>query len=202
MLDKVLSIVAPHYCSECGEIGSNLCLYCKYNIADDKSFQLGKQTRVVGLYKDVLGRLIKDLKFERNKSSANILGELLHECLPDYGANVVVVPIPTIDKHIRQRGYDHMSLIARRFAKLRGYNLSHALSRASPSVQMGASAKKRLEQAKEAFKVQGVVGSDTTFLVLDDVTTTGATLRYAAKSLRLAGAKRVYAAAIAHQTLD
>lgn len=202
MLDKILSFIAPHYCSGCDEIGSSLCYYCKYNIADDKSVELHSQVRVIGDYKGVLGDLIKSLKFERNKSAARILGGLLHESLPDYGSSVVVVPVPTVEKHIRQRGYDHMLLIAREFSRLRGYKLSGVLLRNSSSVQVGMNAKMRLEQAKKAFTTEADLNSSDTFLLIDDVLTTGATLNNGAKSMRLAGAGKVYRAAIVRQTLD
>jgi ComF family protein len=202
MLDRILSLIAPHYCSECDEIGSSLCPGCKYNIVDDKSYELNHRVRVVGTYKGVLGTLIKSLKFDRSVEAAKILGTLLDYCLPDYGKNVIVVPVPTIDTHIRQRGYDHMMLIAREFAKLRNYEISHALKRNSSSVQVGASARQRNEQARNAFSVKDRLDSRATFLIVDDVLTTGATLNYAVRSLRKFGARQVKAVAIAHQTLD
>lgn len=202
MLDRILSVVAPHYCCECGEIGSSLCPSCKYDIVDGKSFELNHRVRVVGSYKGVLGTLIKGLKFERNINAAKVLGSLLNECLPDYGTNVIVVPVPTVDRHIRQRGYDHMMLIAKEFAKLRGYKISGELKRNSSDVQVGASAKQRHDQAKNAFSVSSQIDPKTTFLVIDDVLTTGATLRYAVRSIHKVGARRVRAVAIARQTLD
>jgi predicted amidophosphoribosyltransferase len=49
--------------------------------------------------------------------------------------------------------------------------------------------------------VRGTV-KDAPLLLIDDIVTTGATLHYGAKTLKNAGAKQVYAAVLAYQTLD
>jgi predicted amidophosphoribosyltransferase len=113
-----------------------------------------------------------------------------------------VVPVPTISPHIRERGYDHTLLIARHVARRRKLRLTPLLARQTNTMQRGASKSVRQKQAAQAFMLNGLVDPTLTYLLLDDIVTTGATLDAAAKMLKAAGAKHVWVAAVAYQTLD
>jgi len=153
---------------------------------------------------DVLQAVLNGYKFERQRSSYKVLGSLLDEHLPFFPKEtIVVVPIPTVAHHVRIRGYDHTKLIARRFATLRKIPLDvHTLGRKTASTQLGANRKDRIAQAKEAFIVKKAITGDETFVLVDDITTTGSTLEYAARALKEAGASTVWVASIARQPLD
>ncbi|HCR56111.1 TPA: hypothetical protein DIV49_03995, partial [Candidatus Saccharibacteria bacterium] len=88
--------------------------------------------------------------------------------------------------------------MAKGLAKRRSLTYRQALRRITSSVQLGATRAQRIEQAKQAFECTTSLAEQTVLLV-DDVTTTGATLEYAATELRKAGAKDVWAAVIARQ---
>ncbi|MFZ2125106.1 MAG: hypothetical protein WA087_03970 [Candidatus Saccharimonadales bacterium] len=171
----------------------NLCLSCRAPY---------ERAWVVGERSGVLQRLIGLYKFERARAGFVPLGDLLDCALPDFPAEVVVVPIPTVVSHIRERGYDHMLLIAKRFAKKRNLKIERLLYRKTDTKQRQASFGMRNLQAKAAFGVRGVLSPDKVYLIMDDVVTTGATIKYAAKALMGAGAKHVWVAAIARQTLE
>ncbi len=151
--------------------------------------------------RDHVETLINDYKFQNAKAAHRPLAELLDAYLPMFESDVKIVPIPTVRSHIRQRGYDHMLLIARHFARLRSMDIAAPLSRVTTAMQRGASARERAAQAKEAFECASVDPS-VTYLLLDDVVTTGATLKYAAQTLRDAGATSVWVASITRQPLD
>jgi len=216
-----MSIVTPHHCCGCDKIGSLLCPNCKNNITSDLelfcivcgcptiNYALCKTCRmpfekawVVGKRKSVLQRLIGLYKFQRARDGYKVLGDLLLSALPELPVDTVIVPIPTTSSHIRERGYDHMLLIARYIAHKRGLNLRRVLIRKTATKQRQADATTRVKQAKAAFEISGAIDSDVPYLIIDDVVTTGATIKYAAKTLRDAGAKHVWVAAIARQTLD
>jgi len=57
-------------------------------------------------------------------------------------------------------------------------------------------------QALSAFGIHGSVDPRATYLIIDDIVTTGATIEYAALLLKEAGAKTIWVAAIARQPLD
>ena len=156
----------------------------------------------VGPRKDTLQRLVGLYKFERLRAAHRNLGDLLLATVPDLPSDVVVVPIPTVAGHIRERGYDHMLLVSQYFAKQRGLGVSRILKRSTRTKQRQASADVRNIQAKSAFTVRGKLPGDVPYLLVDDVMTTGSTLKYAARALKQAGASQVWVAVIARQTLD
>lgn len=221
MINKLLRIVAPHYCYGCQKIGSVLCDNCKYDIVDDAisgcivctaPSLVGICSRCrttydrawcVGDRSGVLQNVIDALKFERVSDAADSLASLLDDSLPELPSEVIVVPVPTIPSHIRQRGYDHSLLIATAFARRRRLSLDTSLSRTNARfVQRGSNKLTRLRQAKSAFACAGSLNPDKVYLLIDDVVTTNATVRYAAEALRSAGTSTVWVAVLARQPLD
>ena len=220
MLDKALSIIAPHYCCGCDKIGSLLCGNCKYNINLENKMvcivchrPTGRtwlcencqmpyeNVWVVGERDGALQRLIGLYKFERSKSAYQPLGDLLLDILSELPVGTVVVPIPTTSARIRERGYDHMLLVAKYIASKRGLQCQQLVRRQTNTKQRQSTAKQRIEQAKRAFTVRGHVDEDVPYLLVDDVITTGATIKYASLALRDAGAKHVWVAVVARQVL-
>lgn len=220
MINKLLQIVAPHHCYGCHKTGTLLCDNCKYDIVDesfdacivclapslvgicsscrtsyDRAWFVGERT-------GVLEQLINALKFRRAKSSADVLADLLSVRLPALPPDTVLVPIPTLRRHVRQRGYDHCLLIAKSLARRRRVRLESLLDRKASTVQRGVNKKDRMSQAKESFICSGPLDPDMTYLLVDDVVTTNATVRYAAEALRSAGAKNVWVAVVARQPLE
>ena len=78
---------------------------------------------IVGERSGTLQRLVGLYKFERAKSGYKDLGDLILDILPELPLDTVIVPVPTVTGHIRERGYDHMLLIAKYVARSRGLTL-------------------------------------------------------------------------------
>lgn len=117
---------------------------------------------------------------------------------------IVLVPLPTIRKHIRERGFDHTlrlcfeleEFLQKRFEKL-GMKVEYRdlLVRKNKTVQVGKEKKERVKQAEKAYGIRdGVrIENETLYIFVDDVTTTGASLAAAKKILQ---ADRVWAAVL------
>ena len=136
------------------------------------------------------------------KSSYKVTAALLDDVVPLLPPDTIVVPVPTIGSHIRQRGYDHALLMAKEFARQRELQMTTALERITTAKQRGANRKERFTQAEAAFRSRTITETNQAYLLIDDVVTTGATLQYAAKSLQEAGAQTIWVAALARQPLD
>lgn len=222
MLDKLLDWFIPHICSSCGEVGSLLCASCEYDIVDQSFLQcivclkpsyadnlcracqkkLPFQEAYVVSWRDgPLKALIDAYKFERAKAAAEVLSSLLDKSLPVLPEDTIVCYIPTVPSHIRQRGFDHMRVVAQLLAKRRDLELYSPLKRSSSTIQHGSSRAQRLEQAKTAFSLQGAVPNRPVVL-LDDIYTTGATVTEAAKLIRRETDQTIILAIIARQPLD
>lgn len=154
----------------------------------------------VGLYDEGLKDLIHGFKFERAKSNHKDLVDLLDKTLPVLPNDLTVTYVTTLSSHRRLRGYDHVRLVARVFAKRRGLKFETALERQGKTQQRGVGAELRWRQAKIAYASNKKLTGR--YLLIDDVVTTGATLHYASKTLLDAGASEVWVAAIARQSLD
>ena len=221
MLDSLVSLIAPHHCYMCRVAGPALCVHCIYNIKNEASLGCfycnvpsltGVCPRcisrspfshffVVGQRQDELKQLLDDYKFNRAYALHQALATLLDAILPFLPLNTVIIPLPTISRHQRIRGYDHTNLLARTVAQRRGLVKCTLLKRKTNSVQRGASAKQRHEQAQRAYYCDTLLNPATPYLLIDDIVTTGATMRAAAGCLKAAGAQTIMAAAIARQIL-
>ncbi|MDB5179840.1 MAG: putative Phosphoribosyltransferase [Candidatus Saccharibacteria bacterium] len=220
ILDSLLAVVAPHLCSGCGHIGSTFCDNCKYNIIEepfsgcilcerpsvqgvcDDHKTAFNQAWTVGVRSGALQRLIGGFKFRNMKASSIDLADLLHKRLPQLPHSTVFVPIPTTSAHIRERGYDHMLLIAKELGRLRHTPVEQLLIRNNSLIQHHANRKDRIIQAATAFRVEGNIDPNAIYILLDDVVTTGATIEQAALLLKNAGAATIWVAATSRQPLD
>ncbi len=184
------------FCIACGKAlpgKSGVCAQCR--VPYERAWCVGQR-------QEGLERLIDIYKFSNAQSGFKSLAGLLDDHLPVLPSEVIIVPIPTVSSHIRQRGYDHMALIARRFAKKRKLAVKPVLERVTKTKQRDANRRTRTEQAKKAFSCNRSLSPDVIYLLIDDVVTTGATLKYAAKTLKDCGAQTVWVASISRQTLD
>ncbi len=109
----------------------------------------------------------------------------------------LVTWIPTTARRRRKRGFDHAELLGRRVGRrlaIPAKPLLRAPVARSARSQTGLTARER--ERRDAFvAVRCRAGS---VLVVDDVITTGATLKSAAAALRCVGVDRVHGAAIAY----
>ena len=217
-----IDLLAPHSCRGCSRIGKVLCDRCKNNIILDhsnfcpncKTINSTGQCQkckslppifVIGNRSNLIGKLVHDFKYQSTRALSKPLAEILHYTLPTIDGPVVVVPLPTIHRHIRERGLDHTYLVAKHLAKLRHYPVQKTLLRAKNTVQVGANRRDRLTQARSAYQINSnkiKIDSNTTYILFDDVWTTGASVKAAVKKLRQAGVQKIIVAILAVSRLD
>ncbi len=113
-----------------------------------------------------------------------------------------IAPVPLHARRERKRGFNQSEVLARALAPSINVAFAHALVRTRPTTpQVGLRAKERVNNVRGAFSVAPKFELPTGAFVLlvDDVFTTGATLRECAKVLRRAGAATVCAVTLARQ---
>jgi ComF family protein len=109
--------------------------------------------------------------------------------------------VPLHPVRLRQRGFNQSLLLAQELGTLLNLPVEEAIARTrrtQPQVRLGAG--ERLSNVAGAFVMRaGHDVEDRSFLLVDDVITTGSTLAGCAEALRAAGALSVSAATIARE---
>jgi ComF family protein len=157
-------------------------------------FVVGERTRT-------LRKLVGNYKYFSRRESAVATAQLLNDVLPEISPELTIVPLPTIPKHIRERGFDHMKLVARKLSHRRGLKCDlNLLCRTDNVSQHTANLQQRQKQAAQAFSVNPHRPMPKLILLVDDIYTTGATTMAAAKLLKKHGAREVWLGIVARQT--
>ncbi len=220
MLERFISLLAPHQCMACGCEGGLLCEWCIYDAVEElpercyRCLGVSADSRVCSKcrkhtvlehvwvrtqYADFAHDLVYALKFSRAKAAARVIASLLDESLPYLEEGTIITYVPTATSRVRVRGYDQTRLIARELATIRGLKCQRLLIRTGQARQVRSSKSQRAAQAAGSYRPVSGLSADRTVLLIDDIVTTGATLESAAKVLRSAGVKHVYAAAFAQK---
>jgi ComF family protein len=149
-------------------------------------------------YADPLDGLVQRYKFGADLAAGRVLAQLLGDALDGALAPDLLVPVPLHRTRLRERGFNQAldlgRLLARRFALVLAPRVL-ARTRATPA-QSGLDARTRRRNVRRAFVASTDVRGKHVAL-LDDVVTTGATVRECAKALRRAGAASVVVWAVA-----
>ncbi len=225
MLEKILNLIFPPRCIGCGKNtrSSVLCEPCTRKITLHQTLFCGRcglrlpaGKRVchkefpyllgaaTDFGNDIVRNAIHALKFQYVKNAADALGDLLvryaamlHLPFEDY----LIIPIPLSPRRLRERGFNQSELIANIFA--RGFGLpieTKALMRVKNTKPQSETKNlvERRENLARSFTARHpeyVAGKN--IILVDDVTTSGATLLEAATVLKSAGARKIIAFTVA-----
>jgi len=106
--------------------------------------------------------------------------------------DAVLVPVPSVRGHIRQRGFETSTSIATHLAGFRATHLWRPLVQTGKVSQKQLRFDARFAHASNSIGLQRVVGGIAAKAILvDDVFTTGATLSRCAALLKRIGVERV-----------
>ena len=142
-------------------------------------------------------KLIRDLKYRNQRRAVTILARQLVKSVrddPDALTFEVVTWAPTSSSRRRRRGFDQSELLARAVARQLGIPCRRLLYRDHSRPQTGRTREERLDGP--LFRARPLRRA-VSVLVIDDVVTTGSTLKAAAHALELAGAHKVGLFAVA-----
>jgi len=215
MLEQLLNIIAPDECLVCGKEGVCVCKTCSESslLAKKPACVMCNQLNTTGKtcpncysksalsgasvayrYEGTAKDLIFAMKYQNHRGAIRYLAERLPD--PKYQLGAIVSFVPSDGRSRRQRGYDQAELLARHYAKANGMEFAAILVRVKHTKQVGQSRGNRFKNIQGNFIChKSVIGK--TIILVDDVITTGATVAECAKVLKLVGAKRVWAVAVA-----
>ncbi|MFW5875384.1 MAG: ComF family protein [Myxococcota bacterium] len=190
-LQAVVDLLAPPECASCGiallHEERHFCGGCEL------LFDRLPHGSAAYAYGGPLAEAIRRVKYGGRTDHVRALGALLEAPVREHlGLVDAVVPVPLHPARLRQRGFDHVTLLGRHVAGVLGVPLQVRRLRrwrATPA-QAGLDAAARAANVRAAFEARPDPKRPRV-LLFDDVQTTGATLRAAAEALRGAGATRV-----------
>jgi ComF family protein len=217
VLETTIGIIAPPECVGCSTEGSVLCGSCTLKLIPAfgercwRCNSLSPNCRtcsscrhtgspshvyIVTDYDGTARDLLSLYKFGQQRVAAGPAAKLMAAAFLKYSdktaADYLVTAVPTATSRIRQRGFGHSELLAKKIAAELKLEFGYVLRRYGQLRQLGSRREDRLKQLKTSFEVKNhraVRGRD--ILLIDDVVTTGGTLISTAEALRSAGAKRV-----------
>ncbi len=219
--------VYPPYCGGCGQFGDRWCKTCKNStekLPDEICPICGNpnpanmicarcaeeppafvQMRSAVVFKGAVRNAIHRLKYDHDMGLGESLSVHLISLAKDLNWPLdCVCSVPISNAHLTERGYNQSNLLARPLAlALQIPFLSQALKRKRETrSQVGLSAKERDINVRDAFWANANLVKNKTVVVVDDVTTTGSTIRACASALHEAGALSVYGLTLARAVLQ
>lgn len=192
---KIQPILEP-VCEVCGlpQVRSALCNRCQ------QSSPAFKSLRSWTVFEFPVKNALHRLKYRRDIG----MGEMLAGQMSGFVSSLnwpveILLPIPLRKKRLNERGYNRVGLVALPLSFKLGLAYSpDVLTRAKETrSQVGLSVMERQENVQGAFRTNSKKVEGRICLLIDDVSTTGATLSSAAETLYKSGARDVYAVTIA-----
>lgn len=217
--DFILHVFFPPHCMRCKTplSAGMMCERCLSSVPRNSTFfcaacgaRLPERKKIchaempyllaaAGPYDDpVLKLLIHALKFRGMKNAAEPIADILARYLADAGADLagyLIVPLPLHRRRRNQRGFNQTEEIARHLARRMHLEIRTDIlvrdRHTMPQTETAGVAERRRNIAG-CFSVahpEDIARRD--IVILDDVTTSGATLGEAAAALKAAGARRM-----------
>ena len=162
--------------------------------------------RSLYVFEGAIRRAVHRLKYDNKTALAKPLAVLMRDFLPLSSTRFVgtdaltqIVAVPLHARRQRRRGFNQSELLARELSHLANVPLQQNLMRTRDTTpQVELSVRERATNVQGAFALNpnaNVKGA--AILLIDDVHTTGATLRECAQVLKNGGAQKVYGLTLA-----
>ena len=220
-----LDLLFPQWCVGCGKEGELLCHSCRRSLPrimpplcprcgrPQPSGILcpscvGWQAEIDGIrspfrFNRVIRQAILQLKYKNLRALTQPLAKLLQDYLvtnPMPGE--VLVPVPLHQKRLKERGYNQSRLLAQELAKLINLPVVDDClirQRHAPPQARTSTVDERRSNVANAFSCRDHRLRDKQVLLIDDVSTSGATLDTCAAALKASGATSVWGLALARE---
>lgn len=213
-----LSLIYKENCCICGCSKDNkiLCKTCSKSVEILSGFAQGVLDGVeiysACFYKDTIRTLIHKLKFNHKRAVARVLANILYNYFKkiiefeqikagniDRFQNAILVPVPTQKKNIKERGYNNVYEITKEFSNLSGLPFLDGflvkIKNSKPQYKMNKNQRKSNVEGTFNINLKRLSNKEDldnkTFVIIDDIITTGATLGEIIKVLKENGVKNI-----------
>jgi ComF family protein len=223
-----LDFLFPRFCVGCGKEGSFVCDSCQAELPriqppvcqkcgqplPGSSVQslcsncLNWEPAIDGIrspfrFEGTIRKAVHEFKYRNLRAAAGQLAGYLAECLRENNISYdVIVPVPLHPRRLRERGYNQSLLLAAELSKLTGFPVNDScLARKIYNVPQAKTGSVE-ERRQNVIGIFSCVTEDLhkkKVLLIDDVTTSGATLNACAATLKNGGAGAVWGLTLARE---
>ncbi|MEA3399027.1 MAG: phosphoribosyltransferase family protein [Patescibacteria group bacterium] len=207
LIKYILDIIFPDFCLGCKKRGFLICPNClEENTLNNNNEILSLYEYKNPLIKEVLWRL----KYKNDKRVANFFGKLIYQNFIEDFADlkmytidkpIILLPVPLSDKRIKERSYNQSLLIAKAIKREDASDLFEIRNdilikkEGIPQTKI-KNKQQRLLNIEDSFILNNKKIENRIIIIVDDITTTGATISEIKKLLK--EAKKVVGLTIAH----
>jgi len=205
----------------CGKTGVDLCLDCLKEAPGAERESIKWVFPLYDYRHPTIKKSLWLLKYKGKKRLANIFAEIIYDKILEELSELsilenfvkpILIPIPLSSKRYRERGYNQAELICKELIKIN--HLRHGVNMQLEN-NILIKIKETEHQARiknRNIRLKNLIGSfavknkeknlnlikNRNIILIDDITTTGATLNEARKILKQAGARKIIAFTVAH----
>lgn len=200
-LSQILDYIYYRKCyicsKKCCEI--SLCDECIDKIFSDLSFfksdKFGLEIYTGAIYETELLKIIRALKYHKKSEFEKILSDIIIKTIKNFNLkldNYTVCPVPIHKNRLKKRRYNHMELVANSVGKALNLEVSSDFLKRIKDTEplYKLSIPERKEAIEGAFVVSEEV-KDRKILLLDDIITSGTTVKELSKLILEKGAEKI-----------
>ena len=197
-----INFISHPYCQHCGKPLTSTIIdefYCVDCLSKKDPFRM---CRAAVKYDNYSKKLILDFKFNDHLENKILLTRWLYMAGKDiFDAGVdLIIPVPLHYLRLLKRKYNQSAVLAAELGKITNIEVNYKTLRKSKHTkpQVKCDGKQRIKNIHHAFDVKhSELIKGKRIVLIDDVFTTGATLKECAKVLKKAGAKSIDALTVA-----
>jgi len=211
LVTSFLDIIFPEYCVSCNKKNTLLCQSCfeKLEFTSFEFEHLNNLNNISTLeticsYNQVSKKLITTLKYKGVVKIAKVIAKTIYRSGNIPPANYFI-PIPITKRKEKQRGFNQAEEIAKELSKLTHIPYLNLLKKTKETKSQASTfnKKKRKENIKNSFtvnkKLLKTVNTNSNFTIIDDVITTGSTIKECSKVLKKYQLKTINAVTFAQR---
>ncbi len=203
---KFLDLLYPPQCLGCDlwySFGNDnyLCAVCRDSIVSS-SLILSRSIDDIVVFSGfrytskIVARVVRALKYEHIFAAADICGQWLVPIFQRFPSDkTVFIPVPLHNSRLRERGFNQAELICRAAGDAVETRLLVRSTKTTSQALL--SEEDRHKNVFGVFSAVNTCDSEVNYVVVDDVVTSGSTLRDCARALRGAGAQKIFGITVA-----
>ena len=200
-LSYLLDYIYYKKCYLCGKKALNgvICDNCFLNICEELEFEKNKYKGIeiysAAFYTKNFQKIIRAIKYHKKSEFAKIFAEALFRLYKNFNEDLseyTICAVPIHKNRLKKRKYNHMELICEEFSKLSGinfdFNIIQRIKDTPPLYKYKVHERENILQ--DAFSVEQDLSSKK-ILLIDDIVTTGTTIKNIVNELKKANCQDI-----------